>query len=60
VTAYLCEKFPALITEKLRVGICDGPQIRCLMQDKHILFTMTTLGKNLAVLYSSCQTILEF
>jgi len=42
----LCEKFPALSTEKLRARIFDGPQIRVLL-DKYFPLTMTTLGKML-------------
>jgi len=29
--AYLCETFPALSTEKLSAGICDGSQISRLL-----------------------------
>jgi len=45
--AYLCEKFPALRTEKLRARIFDCPRIRRLMQDKYFPLTMTTLEKML-------------
>jgi len=45
--AYLCEKFPALRTEKLRAIIFYVPQIRRLMQDNYFPLTMTTLEKML-------------
>ena len=45
--AYLCEKLPALSTEKLRARIFDGPQTRRLMQDNYFPLTMTTLEKML-------------
>ena len=45
-TAYLCQMFPELSIEKLRAGIFDDPQIRCLMQNKCFSLTMTTLKKN--------------
>ena len=37
---YICTKFPRSTTEKLKVGIFDGPQIRKLIQDPNFLSSM--------------------
>ena len=33
---YLCQAFPGLTMEKLKAGICDGPQIRQLIRDPEV------------------------
>ena len=38
---YVCGVFQALRSEKLRVGIFDGSQIRRLMNDKRFVLSMT-------------------
>jgi hypothetical protein len=31
--SFLCEKFPRLVMEKIKAGVCIGPQIRQLFRD---------------------------
>ena len=50
---YLCNKFPALTTEKLKAGIFDGPQIRRLLNDNKFLLTMTPSEKNAWISFSA-------
>jgi len=40
VLGIFAKKFPALINEKLKAGIFDGPKIRQLMKDKEFIETM--------------------
>jgi len=43
--AYLCEKLPALSTEKLRARIFYDPQMRALLQDKYFPPIMPNVEK---------------
>ena len=43
---YICLKFPGLTIEKLKAGICDGPQIRKLMNDSNFCNFMTPAELN--------------
>ena len=50
---YLCGVFQALITEKLRVGIFDGPQICRLINNKRFVLSMTAVEKNAWLSFSA-------
>ena len=55
---YICDKFPALTSEKIKAGVFDGPQMRKLMQDRS--FEQTMRGLERCAWSGFCNVVRKF